>query len=130
MRKAGATFRKSDRLCGIRAVGELFARGKTIVIPPLKITYLLMPEDAMLSHARVLFSVPRKLFRRATDRNLIRRRMREAWRLNMLPLTVSMAGSGRRIDLALIWNDPEIKPYEATEKCIREIIERLSHLKY
>ena len=48
----------------------------------------------------------------------------------MLPLTEKMAGSGRRIDLALIWNDPEIKPYEVTEKCIREIIERLSHLKY
>ena len=130
MRKAGATFRKSDRLCGVRAVGELFARGKTIIVPPLKVTYLLTPEDVMASHARVLFSVPKKLFRRASDRNLIRRRMREAWRLNILPLKESMAGSGRRIDLALIWNDREIKPYEVTEKCIREIIERLTRLKY
>jgi len=130
MRKTRATFRKRDRLCGVRAVSELFARGKTIIIPPLKVIYLLLPEDPRISPARVLFSAPRKIFRRAVDRNLIRRRMREAWRLEMLPLTESLAGSGRRIDLALIWNDPVIKPYEVTEKCIREVIARLTHLKY
>lgn len=130
MRKTGASFRKSDRLCGVRAVGELFVRGHGIVIPPLKVIYRVLPEDNLISPVRVLVSVPRKNFRRAVDRNLIRRRIKEAWRLNRHPLTEKMSVPGRRIDLALIWIDTEIRSYEITEKCIIEIIERLSHLKY
>jgi len=130
MRKTRASFRKSDRLCGVKAVGELFMRGKTIIVPPLKVIYRVLPEDDRFHPARVLFSVPKKQFRRAVDRNLIRRRLREAWRLNLMPLTERMTGSGRRIELAIIWNAQEIKSYQITEKCVREIIERLTHLKY
>jgi ribonuclease P protein component len=130
MKKTGASLRKNDRLCGVRAVSELFARGKTMVIPPLKVIFLLMPEDDLISPARVLVSVPGKQFRKAVDRNLIRRRIKESWRLNMLPLKEKMTASGRRIDLAIIWIDPEIGSYETTEKCVRRIIERLTHLKY
>jgi ribonuclease P protein component len=130
MGKSRASFRKSDRLCGVKAVSELFTQGKTINLPPLKVIYLVLPEDERIKPARVLFSVPKKHFRRAVDRNLIRRRLREAWRLNLLLLTETIAGSGRRIELAIIWNSPEIKSFEITEKCVREIIERLTHLKY
>jgi hypothetical protein len=60
----------------------------------------------------------------------MRRRIREAWRKNRMPLREIISGSGRRLELAVIWNDTEIRPYDATEKCVKELIERLTHLKY
>jgi ribonuclease P protein component len=130
MTQTDASFSKGERLCGIKAVSELFSGGRTLNQPPLRIIYRILPADANLQPVRVLISVPRRHFKKAVDRNLIRRRIREAWRMNKTALKESLSGSASRLEVAIIWNDPAILSYDETSESVKEAIGRLTRLKY
>jgi len=129
MKQKKESFSKRERLCGIKAVSELFAGGRTINMPPLRVVYRVISSDESLPPLRVLISVPKRNFKKAVDRNLIRRRIKEAWRKNKQPLMM-MPEKGKRLELALLWIDTEIRTYDDIEKCVIEVMGRLSHLKY
>jgi len=75
------TYNKIERLKSVKLIEELFEEGKFISVYPLRLAYLksCFDEDIKL---KVGISVSKKNFRRAVDRNKIRRLMREAFRLN------------------------------------------------
>ncbi len=129
MRQKGASFTKGERLCGVRAINDLFSGGRPLNLPPLRIIYRVMPGDPSITPVRVLISVPKRYFRKAVDRNLIKRRIREAYRQNKIPLINSLQGSCKHIDMAIIWNDTSIQSYDVTERCVKEMIGKLMHLK-
>lgn len=130
MRQKDASFPKGDRLCGIKAVSELFSGGRGFNLPPLRIVYRVMPADETLHSVRLLVSVPKRHFKRAVDRNLIRRRIKEAWRNGKKPLESVIEGTGRRLELAIIWSDTVIRTYDETLKAVNDVIGRLTRLKY
>ena len=71
-------FGKFERLCSKNDIQELFTKGSSFYFAPLRVKYLRAEGD---SH-RVLISVPKRLFKKAVDRNLVKRRIREAYRRN------------------------------------------------
>ena len=75
------TFKKEERLCNKKLIDELFHNGSSFLCYPFKVSWLLVDEPAQFP-AQVLFSVSKKRYKRAVDRNLIKRRMREAYRLH------------------------------------------------
>jgi ribonuclease P protein component len=129
MRQKTASFTKGERLCGVKTVSRLFAEGKTLTLPSLRIIYSIMPVDNALQPVRVLISVPKRYFRKAVDRNLVRRRIKEAYRKNKTPLINALSESGKRLDLAIIWTDAVIRQYADTERSVTEMVQKLSHLK-
>lgn len=130
MTQKDASFTKGERLCGIKAVSELFSGGRTLNLPPLRIIYRIVPADENLQPVRVLISVPKRNFKKAVDRNLIRRRIKEAWRMNKTILKETISGSASRLEVAIIWNDTVIRSYDETRKSVKEAIGRLTRLKY
>lgn len=74
------SFRKEERLKRKKYIEELFNRGFSFYLYPFKVFYLPHPDITHPSH-QVLISVSSRNFKRAVDRNLIKRRTREAYRL-------------------------------------------------
>jgi ribonuclease P protein component len=128
MTEAGVSFRKSERLCGIRAITDLFSEGRAIYFPPLKAIYKIMPGEEGVASVRVLISVPKRNFKKAVVRNLLRRRIREAYRLNKAPLFTTVSATSHRIEIAILYSDEVIHPYIVIERGIKQMIEKLKLL--
>lgn len=102
---AAASLSKSERLCGKKPVAELLDRGKGGVCGCLRYRYLVREGDALAPPlSRILVSVPKRHFKRAVKRNLLKRRIRESYRLQkgLLP-----AG----VDLMLVYLPDEVLPF-------------------
>ena len=97
------TLPKSERISGKAAVSALMSKGRWGFARGLKYCYLTNAgeEDAAVAN-RVMVSVPKRLFKRAVKRNLLKRRLREAYRTQKDIL--SPCG----IDLLLLYNTDEI----------------------
>ncbi|RAU81451.1 ribonuclease P protein component [Pontibacter arcticus] len=75
------TFPKEERLCSKRFISLLFTKGSSFNVYPLRFIFF-ASEDVPPGHTQVLISVSKRYFKRATDRNRLKRQMREAYRLN------------------------------------------------
>ncbi|PWS30128.1 ribonuclease P protein component [Pedobacter paludis] len=75
------TFKKEERLCSRKYLDLLFKNGSSFLLYPFRISYIFidLPADVQ---AQVVINVPKKRYKRAVDRNLLKRRIREAYRLN------------------------------------------------
>ena len=88
-------FPKEERLCGKKQIDQLFASGKRLHIHPYRLAFLLtdLPEGSQTLHPlQILISVPKRKFRKAHDRNLLKRQTREAWRISKSPLMEKISG--------------------------------------
>lgn len=78
---ADFSFKKAERLCSKKLIDKLFSEGHALKCYPLKVVYLPVEYNFQFP-AQAGFSVGKKLFKRAVKRNLLKRRMRESYRLN------------------------------------------------
>ncbi len=74
--------------------------------------------------AQIAFSVPKKGFRHAVTRNLLKRRMREAYRKNKHMLYDFLSGENIRIAFIVIFRADSVPDYRAIEKSMQELINR------
>ncbi len=116
---ADCSLPHSERLRSLGAVRRLFESGESGFVFPFRYVWFAEP-DAEFS-AEVLFTVPKKFHKRANKRNVLRRRAKEAYRLQKQILN----GSGVKVnlDLALIYSSKEILPYKNIENALRRILE-------
>ena len=70
----------------------------------------------------ILISVPKKRFKRAVKRNLVKRRVREAYRKNKQLLTDALVAKNKRLVLAFIWLDYEIHPSVEIEGKVKRLL--------
>src|ERR1700761_6552929 len=75
------TFTKEERLCNKKLIDTLFHNGSSFLCYPFKVSWL-EADFAGTFPVQIVFAVPKRRFKRAVDRNLIKRHMREAYRLN------------------------------------------------
>jgi ribonuclease P protein component len=115
-------FRKKERLCSRKIIGELFKSGKMLKHFPFKVVYSYSSCD--LSPVKLAISVPKKIYRRAVKRNYIRRKIREAYRLNK-HIIHEVAGQKITVNIIIIYISPNIASYAEIEKKITEILSML-----
>jgi ribonuclease P protein component len=120
------TFTKEERLCNKRLIDELFHNGSSFLCYPFKASWLLMTEPQQVP-AQIVFSVSKKRYKRAVDRNLIKRRMREAYRLSkQQQLYDLLTNADKRIILSVGYIGKEIAPYELIEKKMLKLLTQLN----
>ena len=113
---------KAEKLHSFGAIRRLFTEGKGGFVYPLR--YVVYAESAEVSSAEILFSTPKKFLKRANKRNKVRRRMREAYRLNKQILLSST--EPRMMQVALIYSSKEVIDYKTIENATKRILEKLA----
>ena len=111
------TLPKKERLCGKTGISKLLANGKHGNIPGFRFCYLSGNE---LEYNRIMVSVPKKLFKRAVKRNLLKRRIRESWRLQKE--TLNTVG----VDILFTYSTKEILKFEDIQAAVAKIIEKIN----
>lgn len=111
----------AERLRTRGAVRRLFETGASGFVYPFRFLYC--AGEVSDPGVRVLFSVPKRYHKRANKRNLLRRRTKEAYRLNKALLPER---SGAPVDLALIYSGREVADYRKIEHAVRKILEQVA----
>lgn len=115
---------KSERLSSLTAVRRLFKDGASGFVYPFR--YMYITDESTTLSVEVLFSVPKRYHKRANKRNTLRRRMKEAYRLNKASLTESATQRGVDMDIALVYSAKEVLPYKTIENAICKILAEVS----
>ena len=108
------TLPKAERLCGVTAIAGLLRHGRYGTTSCIR--YCHAPNG--LAYSRILVSVPKRAFKRAVRRNLLKRRIRESYRLQKEKL-----GGGR--DLMLIYTAREVLPFAEIYAAVGAVLETL-----
>lgn len=115
-------FRKSERLSGINEIDHLFKDGYSLFKYPLKIKWLPVENDNNVP-IKVVISVSKRRFKRAIDRNRIKRIMRECFRLNKSIIENRL--ESKKCHLALIYLGKELCSKNEIEPIIIDLFNRL-----
>ncbi|MEG1587449.1 MAG: ribonuclease P protein component [Bacteroidales bacterium] len=119
------TLSKSERLCSKNSIDLLFSKGSSFVVFPFRIVYTLLDDAQQDSRAAMFVSVPKKKFKRAVKRNLIRRRVKEAYRLNKHLVLPVLEENNLRIAIAFLYLDKEIRLYDNIESKMKDLLIQL-----
>ena len=118
---------RTERLSSLKAIRRLFDEGRGGFVYPLRYVALAQPFDGVGSgRIEMLFSVPKKFHKRANKRNLLKRRMREAYRLNRSEIVELLEQKGLSLDVALIYSTKEIHSYKTVENAIQKVLGQIA----
>jgi ribonuclease P protein component len=124
MKTRRETFEKSERLCSTKIITGLFEDGFIFHNQLFKVVWSISP--AQIPHpAQIAFSVTKRGFRLAVTRNLIKRRIREAYRKNKYLLYEFLISQNKQIVLIVIMKGTAVPDYIDIEKSIKDILNRL-----
>lgn len=119
------TFPRSERLKSKKILERTFAEGEKLKAWPLVVRRLKteLPEEVP---CQVMVSVSKRLFKRAVDRNRIKRLLRENWRLQKKSLVDSWAADETQNAVVFIYMGKEMPTFEIIEKAMGVAIEKMT----
>ena len=113
-----ATLAKSERLSREQLIASLFEAGQSFYTTSFVVHYNLchLPE---LVPAQMLASASKRKFKKATDRNKIKRLIKEAYRINKQPLYAFLQSQNKQLALAFVYTDKKITTFNDIESKIK-----------
>ena len=116
---------KDEKLCSRTAVNLLFAEGQSLMAFPLRAAYRLRPRGE--HPVQFLITIPKKRVRKAVNRVTLRRRVREAYRLNRRELlTPVLESQDYGVDIAFVYLDNVPAPYGVIQEKMISLLTRIA----
>ena len=130
----GNRLYKREKLCSRTAINMLFAGGRSIVAYPLRAVVAVKRCDSETVGgevqsgivAKFMITVPKKKIRTAVGRVLVRRRIREAYRLNRSVLAQALQPAGCVAEIAFLYMDTSIADYATIEASMKKLLGKIS----
>ncbi len=114
---------KKEKLCGEIAISRLFSHNdpecRSSIAYPL-LAHWRLNNSRKLTCPKFLISVPKKRMRHAVDRVLLRRRIREAYRLNRHLMPADLP-----VDIAFTYIGKGVTPYTLIHKAMTRLLPRI-----
>lgn len=120
MRENGFPLR--EHLKSKSIIDALYATGTSATAFPLRAVFMELPAQSSHPTAAILISVAKRRFRHAVDRNLVKRRIREAYRLNKQPFIAELAKQNKKMAVAIIYIDTRHNSTEFLKKKMSKLL--------
>lgn len=124
------SFPASQKLKSRKTIATLFESGKTMKAYPIRAVYSIIPynPEYHAAHIQMGISVPKRSFKKAVDRNRIKRQVRESYRMHHAQLIQLAKEKNIYLALMTIYIDRKEPDYEYLDKKVINLIEQLSKL--
>lgn len=121
---ASYKFGKDERLSGRKAIAELFDSGQAFTLYPFRVFWKVCETDIPVP-ARMAVSVPKRSFKKAVDRNMIKRQIKEAWRYNKHVLYKHLNENNMQLAVMLIYTQEDMPGHKLITKKVEEVVSKL-----
>ncbi|MEO8110566.1 MAG: ribonuclease P protein component [Ginsengibacter sp.] len=120
------TLRPFEKLKSRKLIDGVFKKGKSFTDFPFRVIYLFTEENK--SQLQAGFAVSSKIFKRAVDRNRIKRLMREAYRLQKNSLQKLLEEKQKNLVVFIVFTGKELPLFTETKDKIKSLITRLEQM--
>ncbi|PLX13926.1 MAG: ribonuclease P protein component [Marinilabiliales bacterium] len=121
------TFKKEERLKSRKIISELFESGNIIHSYPFKVLFKYSNTENFINPAQFATSVSKKNYKKAVDRNRIKRKIREAYRLNKHLLYEILNQNNQKLYLFVIYTAGQDLDYEIIERGLKIVFQNLDN---
>ena len=120
------TLGKEERLKSRKQIEKLFAEGKSFVVNPFRV-YFIVHGPLTIDHG-LLFGVgvSNRNFKRAVERNRIKRLTREAWRLQKNELHEKLKAYNKQLSIFFIYTGKELPDFATVKDKVAVVLKKLS----
>lgn len=116
---------KNKKLKSRKTIARLFVEGKSVKEFPIKMIYLPIDENTSDDGTQIAFSVPKRNFKLAVDRNRIKRLLREAYRLNQYEF---FQEDSKKYYIMLIYMSSKMPTYEQVDYRLKKLFFKFKSL--
>lgn len=118
------TFSKDEKLKSAKLIEQLFKEGKSVSKDGFTLVYLVADVHSMYP-ARAGFSVPKKNFKHAVDRNRAKRIMREVYRTRKLKLYEKLVAVQKQLAIMWVYKGKELPTLVQAESVMLDCMEKV-----
>ena len=115
------TFRRAERLRSRKTIARMFKEGKSVRAYPLRLVWLPLAADEAETPVQFGVSVPKRNFKSAVARNRLKRRLKEAWRLNKGWLYRQLEGKQKSFAFMVLYTGKEELAYPEIEAALQKL---------
>jgi len=116
---------KAERINSNITIEDIFRKGDSVFSYPYRLVWIENKLDEDIVPAEILLSVGKKRFKKAVDRNAIKRLIRETYRINKNVIWEHCKQNNIKLQMGIVYVGKEISDFDSHNKAMKKLIEKL-----